>query len=63
MTTFVATIKDFFCTIFKKKFLPRIFLKLSAKKVLCALGHIFNKVNRDIVEKPNADGAQNWPGR
>ena len=45
-----------------QKVLPKIFKKFSAKKVLCALGHIFNKVNRSIVEKSDAVEAQNWPG-
>ena len=46
-----------------KKFLPKIFLTVSAKKIYCAQGHIFNKVNRGIVENPDAVGAQNWLGR
>ena len=31
--------------------LPRIFFKFSAKRVLCPLGYIFNKVNGVIVQK------------
>ena len=46
-----------------KKVLPRIYLKFSAKRVLCAVGHIFNKVKRGIVQKPDTVGPQNWPDR
>ena len=40
----------------KTKLAPKMFLKFSTEKVLCALGHIFNKFNRSIVEKPGAAG-------
>ena len=33
--------------------LPKTFLKYSAKTVLCALGYIFNNVNRGKVQKPD----------
>ena len=40
---------------FKEKVQHRFFLKsLSAKRVLCVQGNIFNKVNRDIVQKQDA---------
>ena len=39
-----------------------LFIKFSAKRVLCALGHIFNKVKRSIVQKSDSVGAQNWLG-
>ena len=41
-------------TKFLKNVLPRIFF--SAKRVLCLLGDIFNKVNRGIVQKPDEAG-------
>ena len=40
----------------KKKILPRIFLTFSAKRALCALGHIFNKVKRGVVQKSETAG-------
>ena len=40
-----------------------VFLKMSANRVLCALGHIFNKVKSGIVQKPDTFGVENWPGR
>ena len=49
--------KDSFGTVFEK-FLPKPFLKFSAKKVLCVLGYIFNKVNKGIVEKLCTSEAQ-----
>ena len=39
-----------------KKLLPRIFLKFSAKRVLCDLGQILNKVIRGIVQMPDSVG-------
>ena len=33
-----------------------IFLKFIVKKVPCALGHIFSKVNRGIIKKSDAVG-------
>ena len=45
-----------FGTTFLKKVLPSIFLKFSAERVLCVLGHLFNKVNRGIVQKPDVFG-------
>ena len=36
---------------------------MSAKRVLCALGHIFNKVKSGIVQKSDTVGVENWPGR
>ena len=47
----------------KKKVLPRILFKFSAKRVICDLGHIFNEVIRGIVQKPDAVGIKNWPGK
>ena len=41
---------------FLKKVPPRILFKVSAKRVICDLGHIFNDVNRGIVQKPDAVG-------
>ena len=41
---------------FYKNILPIIVLKLSAKRVLNSLWHIFNRVNRGIVQKANAVG-------
>ena len=55
--------RESFGFIFYKNILPKIFLKSSAKRVLCSLGHIFNKVNRGIVQKPDEVGTKNWPGR
>ena len=46
---------------FRKKSYLEFFLKFSAKRVLCALGHIFNK--KFLIQKPDTVGAQNWPGR
>ena len=54
--------EDPFGTVFKKV-LPKTFLKFSPKKVLCTLEYIFNKVNRGMVEKPDAVGGQYCPGR
>ena len=54
-TTSDAIEKNFFV----KKGLPRIFSNCSTKTVLCALGHNFNKVNRGIVQKPDAVRKQN----
>ena len=34
-----------------------------SKKVLCALRYIFKKLDRGIVEKPDAVGAQYCPGK
>ena len=48
---------------FRKKPYLGFFLKYSNKRVLRVLGHIFNKVNRGIVQKSDAAGTQNWPGR
>ena len=39
-----------------KKYLCKIFLKFSAKRALCALGYIFNKVSRGIDQKPDEAG-------
>ena len=39
-----------------KKYLCKVFLKFSAKRVLCALGCIFNKVSRGIDQKPHEAG-------
>ena len=44
--------RDSFGITFYKNILPKIFFKFNAKRVLCSLGHIFNKVNRGIVPKP-----------
>ena len=44
---------------FKKKVLPRILFKFSAKRVICDLGHIFNEVIRGIVQKADAVGIKN----
>ena len=63
MTTSDATKKDFFGTITSRNVLTRLYLKVSTKNVICALAHSFNKVNRGIVEKPEAVGEQNWPCR
>ena len=38
---------------FKKISYLRFFLIFSAKRVLCPLGHISNKVIRGIVQKPD----------
>ena len=46
-----------------KKNLRRIVFKFSAKRVLCALEYIFNKVNRGIVQKLDAVETLKWPGR
>ena len=54
--------KDSFGTILAKV-QPKIFLKFSAKKVLWAVGCIFNKVNKGIVENPYALGTQYCSGR
>ena len=43
--------KDFFGTTFQQNILTRIFLKFSARRVLSPLEHIFNKVNRGIIQK------------
>ena len=48
---------------FKKKSYLGFFKNFFGKKVLCALGHIFNKGNTGIVQKPDAVGTQNWLGR
>ena len=48
--------RDSFDITFYKNILPMMFFKLSAKRVLFTLGHIFNKVNRSIVQKPDEDG-------
>ena len=48
--------KDSFGAKFLEKVIPRIFFKFSTKGVLCALGHIFNEVNRGTVQKPDAVG-------
>ena len=55
--------KDSFVTTFKKNILPRMFFKFSAKRVFSPLGHIFNKVNKGIVQMPDEVGRQDWPGR
>ena len=54
MTTSDATKKDSFGTVFWKKILPKGFLKYGAKKVLCTLEYVFNKVDRGTVEKSDA---------
>ena len=41
----------------KKIFYLGYFPKYSGKRVLCPLGHIFNKVNRGIVKKPDEVGS------
>ena len=48
--------RDSFGITFYKNILPRIFLKFSAKRILCPLEHIFNKVNRDVFERPDEVG-------
>ena len=48
--------KESFGIIFYKYILPKIVFKFSAKRVLCSLGHIFNKVNGGIVQKPDEAG-------
>ena len=48
--------RDYFGITFYKNILSRIFFKFSAKEVFCSLWHIFNKVNRDIVQKPDEVG-------
>ena len=63
MTTSDATKKDSFGTVFWKKILPKGFLKYGAKKVLCTLEYIFNKVDRGTVEKSDAVVVQYCPGR
>ena len=44
-----------------KKYLCKIFLKFSAKRALCALGYIFNKVSRGVDQKPDEAGTKNGP--
>ena len=41
---------------FYKKSYLRFIIEISAKTVLCALGYIFNQVNRGKVQKPDAVG-------
>ena len=48
-----ATKKGVFWHYILKNILPKVFFKFRAKKVLCSLGHVFNKVNRGIVQKPD----------
>ena len=55
--------KRILLVLYLKYVLDKIFLKFSAKKFLCVLGYILNKVNRGIVEKPDAVGAHYCPGR
>ena len=55
--------RDSFGITFYKNILAKIFLKFSAKRVLCSLRHIFNKVNRGKIQKPDEVGALDWPGR
>ena len=62
-TTFDAIKKDSFGITFYKNVISRIFFKFSAKRVLFPLGHISNKVNRDIVQNPDKVGTYNWPAR
>ena len=47
----------------KKDSFGTSYLGFSAKRVLCALGHIFNKIKMRIAQKPDTVGQQNWPGR
>ena len=49
--------------IFKKNIIRSFFLKFSTKIVLCPQGHIFSKVNRGIVQRPDEVLTSNWPGR
>ena len=55
--------RDSFSITVYKNILPRIFLKFSAERDLYSLGHIFSKVNRGIVQKPDEVGTLNWLGR
>ena len=48
--------RDSFGIKFYKNILPRIFFKVSAKRFLFPLEHIFNKVNRGKVKKPDEVG-------
>ena len=41
---------------FKKKSYLGFFTKFSARRALCDLGHIFNKVNRGVAQKPDVVG-------
>ena len=44
--------KDSPGTTLKKSYLG-FFFKFFAKRILCAQGHIFNKINTRIVQKPD----------
>ena len=50
VTTSNATKKDLFSYTFLKKCPTRDLFKVSGQRVLWALEHIFNKVNRDVVQ-------------
>ena len=48
--------RDSFGITFYKNNLVRTFFKFSAKRVLCSQGHIFNKINSGVVQKPDEVG-------
>ena len=48
--------ESFRTTFQNKRYYLRFFFKFSAKIVLCSLRHIFNKVNKGTVQKPDEVG-------